>query len=170
MKTLLVYYSLTGNTRMIAEEVAAELGADIEDLRDPRIKKGLPGYLRLARDAIGKVEATLAPVAHDPGSYDMVVLAGPVWSSKMCSPIMMYARQHQDVIGRAAFVCTSRSSKPGYAGKCMATLTAATRIVPLATLGLGHREIREDHSMAVAEFVAALKNSDRKTGGKRGES
>jgi len=166
MKTLLVYYSITGNTRQIAGEVASALGADIEELHDPRIKKGLPGYLRLARDAIGKVEATLAPVAHDPSSYYMVVLAGPVWSSKMCSPIMVYAREHKHHIKRAAFLCTSRSSELGYAGKCMATLMKATSIAPVAILGLGHKEVREDHSTAVAEFVAALKNSDRTTGQK----
>jgi hypothetical protein len=143
MKTLLVYYSITG--------------AVIEELRDPRIKKGLPGYLRLARDAIGKVEATLAPVAQNPSSYDMVVLAGPVWSSKMCSPTMVYAREHKHDIKRAAFLCTSRSSEPGYAEQCMTTLTKVSGITPIAMLGLGHKELQEDHSIAVAEFVAALK-------------
>ena len=163
MKTLVVYYSVTGNTRQIAEEVASELGADIEELHDPRIKKGLPGYLRLAADAIRRVEATLAPTTNDPGSYDMVVLSGPIWSSKMCSPVLVYARAYQDHIRQAAFLCTSRSSEPGYAEKCLATLTAATGITPVAMLGLGHREIRGDHSTAVAEFVAALKNSTTTT-------
>lgn len=166
MKTLVVYYTTTGNTKQIAEEVASALGADIEGLTDTRIKPGLRGYLRLAHDTIWKVETQLARLTHDPTAYDLVVLAGPVWSSKMCSPISVYALQHKDGIRRAAFLCTSRSSKPGYAHHCMATLTEASGITPVAILGLGHKEVREDHSTAVAEFVAALKNSDRTTGQK----
>ena len=50
MKTLVVCYSTTGNTMQIAEEVASALNADIEILKDPRIKPGLLGYLRLAHD------------------------------------------------------------------------------------------------------------------------
>jgi flavodoxin len=163
MKTLVVYYTITGNTQQVAAEVASALDADIEVLKDPRIKPGLPGYLRLAHDTIRKVESQLAPLAHDPASYDLVVLAGPVWSSKMCSPIRVYARQYKDVIRRAAFLCTSRSSEPGYAEKCVATLMEASGITPVAILGLGHREVREDHSTAVAQFVAALNNSERTT-------
>ena len=163
MKTLVVYYTLTGNTEQIAEEVASSLDADVELLEDPRIKKGLPGYLRLAHDTIRKIEATLAPTTYDPGSYDMVVLAGPIWSSKMCSPIIVYGRRQKDRIRNAAFLCTSRSSEPGYADKCLATLAEAIGIRPLATLGLGHEELRADHSTAVAEFVAALKNSTTTT-------
>ena len=157
MKTLVVCYSTTGNTMQIAEEVASALNADIEILKDPRIKPGLLGYLRLAHDTIWKVEAQLAPLSHDPTEYELVVLAGPIWTSKMCSPVAVYAREHKHDIKRAAFLCTSRSSEPGYAEKCMATLTEATGIAPVAILGLGHSEIREDHSAAVAEFVAALK-------------
>lgn len=163
MKTLVVYYTITGNTQRIATEVASALDADIEVLRDPRIKPGLSGYLRLAHDTIRRVESQLAPLAHDPASYDLVVLAGPVWSSKMCSPISVYARQHKDGIRRAAFLCTSRSSEPGHAERCMAKLTEATGIMPVAMLGLGHRELREDHSIALAEFVAALRNTDPNT-------
>lgn len=163
MKTLVVYYSITGNTRQIAEEVASELGADIEELHDPRIRKGLPGYLRLAADTIRKVEATLAPATYDPGSYDMVVLAGPIWSSKICSPTLVYGREHKDQFRKAAVLCTSRSSEPGYAKKCLATLTTATGIAPVAMLGLGHTEIRGDHTAEVAKFVAALKNSTTTT-------
>jgi flavodoxin len=155
-KTLVVYYSVSGHTKQIAEEVAARMGADVDVLSDLNIPNGFFGYLKLADHVIRKIEPRLAPVAHDPADYDLVVLAGPVWSSRMCSPTMAYALQHKDHFKRTALLCTSRSSEPGYADRCMSAMVEATGITPVATLGLGHREIAEDHSQAVADFVAAL--------------
>ena len=50
MTNLVVYYSLSGTTRKLAEHAAADLGADLIEIRAPH---GLPtrGFRQLARPA-----------------------------------------------------------------------------------------------------------------------
>lgn len=169
LKSLVVYYSVTGNTRRLAGDIAAAMEADIETLHDPRIKPGLRGYLRLAQDAIGHKEATLAPITRDPAVYDLVVLAGPIWSSKMCSPVAVYACRHKHAFKNVALVCTSRSSKEGYAGQCMARFAEAEGMSPIGMLGLGHRDLKSDYSRHISEFVRLL-NTHMKDFEKKGDS
>ncbi len=52
MKTLVVYYSRTGNTKLIGDELAAVLGADVEELKDRDDRSGRMGYIRAGRDAL----------------------------------------------------------------------------------------------------------------------
>jgi flavodoxin len=46
MKTLVVYYSRTGKTRFVAERVASELKADIEEVVDLKNRSGRFGFLK----------------------------------------------------------------------------------------------------------------------------
>jgi len=155
MKTLMVYYSLTGHTQRLVNEVAALLNADVEVLQSS-IEHGFLGYLRLAFDMLRKVDPTLGPVVHEPREYDMVVLAGPIWSSRMCSPIRIYAMQHKEQFTKTALLCTSRSGKPGYAQSCAVSMIEAFGINPVAALGLSMKELEVNHSQAVAQFVTTL--------------
>lgn len=159
MKTLVAYYSLTSHTKQLANEVASLLNADIEVL-DSSIKHGFFGYLKLALDMLRKVDPVLAPAVYDPANYDMVVLAGPIWSSRMCSPIRIYAMQHKEQFTKTALLCTSRSGEPGYAKRCAVSMIKANSLNPVATLGLSMKELKLDHSRAIAQFVATL-NADR---------
>ena len=169
MNVLVVYYSLTGHTAQLAEAVASLLNADTEVLEDQRAWNGFLGYLKLAHDVLRKVEPRLAPVVHDPADYDLVVLAGPVWVSRMCSPTVAYALQHKEHFTRTALLCTSRSGEPGYPDRCMSSLIEATGIKPVAALGLSHKDIAGDHAQAVADFVAFLRGSDAKAQAHEGE-
>ncbi|MCK5586968.1 flavodoxin family protein [Candidatus Bipolaricaulota bacterium] len=158
MKTLIVSYSLTGHTQQLVDEVAALLNADVEVLQSS-IKRGFFGYVRLAFDMLRKKEPILGPVVHVPGEYDMVVLAGPIWSSRMCSPTRIYAMQHKEHFTKTALLCTSRSGEPGYAKRCADSMTKAIGINPVAMLGLSMKNLKADHSQAIAQFVTAL-NAD----------
>jgi len=158
MKTLIVSYSLTGHTQQLVDEVAALLNADVEVLQSS-INRGFFGYVRLAFDMLRKKEPALGPVARDPADYGMVVLAGPIWSGRICSPTLIYAMQHKEHFTKTALLCTSRSGEPGYAKRCADSMTEAIGIEPVATLGLSMKDLEGEHSQAIAQFVTAL-NAD----------
>ena len=54
MKSLVVYYTRTGNTKFVAETIAAELGSDIEEVVDIKKREGTLGYMSASRDATGE--------------------------------------------------------------------------------------------------------------------
>ena len=59
-RTLVVYYSRTGNTERVAKDVAARLGADLERIVDKASRLGFTGYLRAVYDSARKVAADIA--------------------------------------------------------------------------------------------------------------
>jgi len=46
MKTLVVYYSRTGKTKFVAEKIAVELKADVEEVVDLKSRSGRFGFLK----------------------------------------------------------------------------------------------------------------------------
>ena len=49
---LIVYYSRTGVTRRVAEQIARRVGADAVAIRDVRSRDGVLGYVRSAMEAM----------------------------------------------------------------------------------------------------------------------
>jgi len=156
VKTLVVYYSRTGNTRLIGNEIAAALGADVEELKDGKNRAGPIGFLLSGREAKRKTAVQLEALTHNPAEYDMVVVGSPVWANDMCSPVRTFLAQHKTALNNVAWLCTSGSIDPKYAARGFAAMTEATGLTPLATFGIGRRDIKGDHSSALSEFVGRL--------------
>jgi hypothetical protein len=47
LKSLVVFYSRTGNARFVAQTIAARVSADIEEVIDLKKRSGIIGYLRV---------------------------------------------------------------------------------------------------------------------------
>ena len=82
------------------------LGADVEELKDRKNRRGIVGWMTSGRDAWRKRAADLEPPIHDPSVYDLVVLGGPVWAFTICSPTRTYAFAQRDNFKQVAFMCT----------------------------------------------------------------
>ena len=52
MKTLVLYYTRSGNSKFVAETVAAELGADVEEVVDLKKRQGRLAWFSAGRDAM----------------------------------------------------------------------------------------------------------------------
>ena len=156
MKALVVYYSRTGNTKVVADEVAEALGADVEELKDTKDRQGPIGYMKSARDAVRKTRAEIKKAVHDPADYDLVILGGAIWAGSICSPMQTYALDHKGKFKRVAFLCTAGSSSATWAQKAFDALEEVTDMNPVATLGVGQAEVRGDHEQVVADFIASL--------------
>ncbi len=154
MKTLVAYYSRTGNTKKIGDEVAEALGAEIEELKDRKNRQGLIGYMKSGWDAMRKNRADLGPATRNPADYDLVVLGSPIWAFTICTPTRTYATSHKDSFKNVSFLCTAGDA--GCAQKGCDALGEVTGKAPVATLALGGKDISGDHRQAVADFVASL--------------
>src|SRR5689334_11059434 len=153
-RTLIVFYSRTGTTRRVAEQLATTLDAHLLALEEARSRKGMFGYLRSAREALRSSLPPLSPLAHDPGSYDLVVLGTPVWAGHVSSPMRSFLRGNSATLQRVAFFCT-------YGGRGADTAFLDMQHVlgrpPLATCALKAHEVRSGtHDAALAAFATRL--------------
>jgi flavodoxin len=110
MQALVVYYSRTGHTKKVGEELAKALPADVEEIIDTANRSGPIGWMMSGRDATGRKLATIQPVKKDPANYDIVVIGTPIWASNMSSPVRTYITDNKAKFKNVAFFCTEGST------------------------------------------------------------
>jgi len=94
VKTLVVYYTRTGNSKFAAETIAAELGADIEEVVDLKKRQGRLAYMSCGRDAMSGKETEIAPTSRNPADYDLIVIVQPVWAWSPTPAIRTYVNRN----------------------------------------------------------------------------
>ncbi len=109
MKILIAYYSRTGVTRKVAESIAKQLCADIEELIDTKKRSGRIGFLAACKDAVMEKVVPIAPIKHNPADYDLVVVGTPVWAKTTSSAVRTYLTEQRGAIKQAAFFSTTHT-------------------------------------------------------------
>ena len=108
MKKLVIYYSLDGNTRLIAESIASKTGADILELKPVKeiTRNNFLKYFAGGKDAILKAEPELLPLDIDPSDYDLIFIGTPVWAWTY-APALRTFFKNNDLAGKrvALFYC-----------------------------------------------------------------
>jgi flavodoxin len=154
LKTLVVYFSRTGHTRQIAEEIALGCGADVEEIRETQGRGGVMGYLRSGWEALRRAVVPIAPSIRDPSHYDLVIIGTPIWNFGLSPPVRAYAQRHSAAFRRVAFFCTE-----GGAGDSRAfeELRRICGKVPVSTLAVKEPELAEPvHRQPLLGFVQRL--------------
>jgi len=111
MKALVVYYSRSGNTKAVAELIAAAIPADLEPLVEIGVnRKGLLGYLGAGRGGVFKKKSTLQTPSKDPVNYDLVFIGTPVWGWNLAPAVRSYMGQTNFGSAPVALFCTMGGS------------------------------------------------------------
>jgi flavodoxin len=153
-KMLVAYYSRTGVTRQVASELAAMLGADIEEITDTKDRRGFFGYLGGGRDASRKKTTVIGPRQKDPSNYDLVVLATPVWAWTVTPAMRTYLIQNKGKIVKAAFLCTMGGSGDA---KTFAAMEEVSGLKPEATVSFRTEEVKKGrHTQRLKDFADQL--------------
>lgn len=157
MKTLIIYYSLSGTARAVAEALAKELSADIDEIRCARYRPGLWVFIKGSYDsATGRLPAIERPM-HAPAPYDLVVIGGPMWVSRPAPPVRAYLRQAAGDLSSAAFFLTYGGSSPG---KAFREMEALAEVAPKATLAVRQVDVEAGRiKPAVSSFAASVRKS-----------
>lgn len=136
-KILIVYYSRTGNTAQLADEIrqSLELSAvqsDIERLHEqhPR-RQGIAGFLRSGFGARLGRGTELKPLEHDPSQYDLVVVGSPVWAVSVSVPVRTFLEENRDHLKEVAFFLSHGSTGHRRAFRQMAELSGLESVARL---------------------------------------
>ncbi len=106
MKTLIVYYTRTGNTNKIVDELQAGLATDVEAITEKESRKGPLGWIRSGRQGASKADVDIQPLKADPSSYELVVLASPVWAGNVSAPMRAFIKRHTGTLPKTAVFLT----------------------------------------------------------------
>ena len=155
MKILIVYYSRTGQTHRVAQDLAKHLSADSEELIDTTKRSGILGYLSGGRDAMKKSLTTLQPTSHNPADYDFVTIGLPVWGWNLTPAIRTYLAEHGPQIKKYAFFVTSGNTDAVKLLPCFAEVMPSE---PQAYVGFSTAELQDAtiYENKMQQFISQL--------------
>ena len=149
-KTLVLYYSQTGTTQTVAEELQKQLGADIE-----RIEAVVPydgdfqATIQRGGDELRSGEVPeLKPIQANLADYDVIFIGYPIWFGTYARPIATLVKEN-DFAGKTIVpFCTFGSGG----------LSTSTEDLKKA---LPDADIRPGYGVRSARVAAAAKELDR---------
>jgi flavodoxin len=106
MKSLVVYYTRTGNAKFVSEVVAKQLGADIEEVVDQKKRSGPIGWINAGKDAKQENEAQINPTKYNPADYELIVIGTPVWAWRPTPAIRSYIKKNDFSGKKVALILT----------------------------------------------------------------
>jgi hypothetical protein len=99
MSDLIVFYSLSGKSRQVAEWLAGGLKAEVDRIAEEQPRDfAFRGLIRSGIDSLLRRQPGIRPMRHREGIFDRVILACPVWGGRIAGPARTWLHKH----GRAA--------------------------------------------------------------------
>ena len=89
-KVLVVYYSLTGHTKDIAEQISAKTGADIFEIKTVETYSSPSVYMKSKKELTSKNYPELQGNLPNVADYDTIFVGGPVWWYTMAPALYSY--------------------------------------------------------------------------------
>lgn len=108
MKVLVVFYSLEGHTKSIANIIKNELKCDSIELKTEKEipKKGLKKFLWGGKSVLFKEKPTLINSISNLEQYETIIIGTPIWAGTYAPPINTFISQ-SEIKGKklAFFAC-----------------------------------------------------------------
>lgn len=120
MKKLVVYYSLEGNVKFVAEKIAEAAGADLLQLK-PRKDLNPDSFMKYfwgGKQVIFKEKPELLPMEKNPADYDVLYIGTPVWAGSFAPALNTFFSQVNLTGKKIALFCCYGS----HAGKTFVNL------------------------------------------------
>ena len=115
MRTAIVYYSMSGNTKYVADKIAdvIKTSGEVDIIRiEPKKAypdKGAKKFFWGGKSAVMGETPALQPYEFNIEKYDRIIFGTPVWASNVVPPIRTFINDNPDVKDKkiAVFTCFS---------------------------------------------------------------
>ncbi|MDR0669602.1 MAG: NAD(P)H-dependent oxidoreductase [Treponema sp.] len=113
MKTLVVYFSYTGNCGLVAGVIKNSLGAETLELKltDDKERKGLAKYIWGGKQVFSHAKPSLMPYKADWEQYDLIVIGTPVWAGSPSPALATFLDETRISGKKIALFCCHRGGK-----------------------------------------------------------
>ena len=112
-KVLVVYYSLTGHTQNIAEQIAHFTGGDLYRIQTQETFKLGPAFYAQVKKQLKTHEyPALAENAPDMSAYDVIFVGAPIWWYTAATPVWQFW-QEADFKGKKVVPFSTQGSNYG---------------------------------------------------------
>lgn len=160
MRTIVIYHSLTGTTRALAERVGEAVEADLVEVRPSR------PYSRLAVYLIGGLRArrfeadAVEPASIDVSAYDRLVIGTPVWAGFPTPVINAAVAKLQGAHGKNAVTFATCGVSPGNTLPTLRSALAAKGVRVEGEFAFSRPDLRD--SRKVERLLAAVAASSHR--------
>jgi flavodoxin len=154
MKSLVVFYSRTGNTSMVALKIASLFHADTDRILSRVSYDGFLGFPKAVFHSVTGRQVPIDPPKLMPDGYDLVIVGGPIWAGHIAPPVQTYLRQFRGRFKHVAFCLTHAGSPAASSFREMESLSGMR---PAATLAVTAKDIAGGrYDFAVRSFLKTL--------------
>ena len=145
MRTLIAYFSWSGNTKKLVDGIREKLDCDVA-----RIERAVPysddyhtcAYVEAKKEAREKVFPEIAPINANFNEYDRILLFFPIWWYTYPMPVATFARLIQNFNGEVFVFANSYTNDPMYMANSMRDLKSVAPRVKFSQ-GLFNKSLRE---------------------------
>ena len=126
-KTLVVYYSWSGNTRFAAETIAAAAGADVAEIVpvDAYSKVASECSARVVPEVKERATPAIRPLGKDVADYDRIFVGTPIWMGTLASPVRTFLTRGNFEGKKLRLFVTHGHNGPDCVGQDFAELVGA---------------------------------------------
>ncbi len=154
-KTLIVYYSLTGRTKAIAEIIAENLKGDLFELNTAEaLPSGVNLHLAI-KNQIKTKEYPALKALPDLSAYDTVFVGAPVWWYTVATPVLSFLNQI-DFQGKKVVPFSTQGSNIGTFFEDFATAAKNANILLHASFNNMGKEYDQAVKAKIAEWINGL--------------
>lgn len=111
-KTLIVYFSWSGNTRAVANTIQELTGCDIVEIEveEPYSSVYNEVTARARQELDNDIRPALVTQVKNIGEYDTLIVGTPIWSSRLAPPVKSFLAMYDLTGKRIAPFCTHGGS------------------------------------------------------------
>lgn len=153
-RTLIVWYSRSGYTAALVQELVAMTGWESLEIKDRHPRDGGWGQFRCALDNLLGLRPGIVAEDRSLGGYETIVLAAPVWVRRLAAPMRSFICRHRGQFNAVAHVCTYGGSGADKAAQQAAALAGAPLV---ASLAITSQELEQgDYRRRIDAFLQRL--------------
>lgn len=100
MKSIIVYYSHSGNNEKLAFELKERIGCDIHKISEVKKRK----TISILFNFFFKSNSKLSSANINIKEYDNIILVSPIWGGKIASPMRAFLEQEKKYLDRYFYI------------------------------------------------------------------